>query len=86
MVRTKSSLYRQELVEQNSDSDDDLLNESDYSDDNSELDKNPNEHVFTDICNDDDDSISSIKEEESDWIDFFYYCIDFTSVNLLYIC
>ena len=34
---------------------------------------------------DPDDCIESILEEENDWLDFFYYCIDMTALNLIYI-
>jgi|LakMenEpi03Oct11_1017367.scaffolds.fasta_scaffold35346_1 hypothetical protein len=79
MVRVKASLYRQEIAENNSDSDE-------LSDESSEGDRESIESdSLTDVCNDNDDSITSLKKEESDWLDFFYYCIDLTAVNLLYI-
>ena len=37
------------------------------------------------VAQDPDDCIESILDEENDWLDFFYYCIDMTALNLLYI-
>lgn len=38
-----------------------------------------------DVCVDKDDMIDELHEEESLWLDFFFYCIDMTSQHLLYI-
>ena len=79
MVRVKASQYREEAVDDNSNSDE-RFDESDACDEES-----MESDTLTDVCIDDDDSITSLKKEESDWLDFFYYCIDLTAVNLLYI-
>ena len=63
--------------------------DSDFGSDSNEIasrrKKKAEENKIIDVCIDKDDSITSIQNEESDWLDFFYYCIDMTSANLLFI-
>ena len=40
---------------------------------------------LVEVAVDKDDSVSSLKNEESYWLEFFYYCIDMTAANLMYI-
>ena len=79
MVKIKGALYREEVAGNDWDSEEDKSEEEDEDNDSKDSD------TLTDVCIDDDDSITSIKKEESDWLDFFYYCIDLTAVNILYI-
>lgn len=41
--------------------------------------------MLVDVCVDKDDQIELVLQEESDWLDFLYYCIEMAAMNLLYI-
>lgn len=79
MVKVKATFYKEEVAENDSESDERFDESSEESEESRESES------LTDFCIDDNDSITSLKKEESDWLDFFYYCIDLTAVNLVYI-
>lgn len=61
------------------------LDESERSERSSESSRKSVTTKIVNVCTDKDDLIDEVIQEENEWLDFFFYCVDMIALNLFYI-